>query len=392
MKHIILLALLLLWGLTMLVAAPASDPVPTITISEATHINEAIQIIESVAWQYDRRKLINMSSFNANIGIPVNALPWKQALQIIALKNNLEIVELAGYTALTDIATKKEQTEGKKDEPRVEGKQVRIRGSVIFVDRAYLNTLGIDWSTVLNGKVNANLGYAGAQNVTPEGLNITYTKSTARDGIQIDINTLLRAIESNQKGSVLAKPDILVSSGKKGFIQVGQDFSVKAIDEAGNTIDMFYATGVILDVVPTIIVADSLEVVHLTAMIERSSATPGTISTIINKSKSSTELILYNGEEAVIGGLYDTDEIKIRSGIPFLKDLPWWVLGIRYLAGYDKLERKERELIIILKVEIVDGVKDRFKRAQEIAAQELETALTEPDNSPPPVTEPGLNR
>ncbi len=25
-----------------------------------------------------------------------------------------------------------------------------------------------------------------------------------------------------------------------------------------------------------------------------------------------------------------------RVGIPFLKDLPWWVFGIRYLTGSDK--------------------------------------------------------
>ncbi len=194
-------------------------------------------------------------------------------------------------------------------------------------------------------------------------MNLGLSRDFTWDGNQIEINTLLNTIESNQKGSIIAQPIIMVASGKRGYIQVGQDISVKSVDDAGNTTDTFFATGIIMDVVPTIVNVDGTEVVHLVVNIERSSGSPGAVSTIINKSKSSTEVILYNGEQAVIGGLYDTDETRIRSGIPILKDLPWWVFGIRYLTGYDKYEKKERELIIIMKVEIVDNVLDRSKKA-----------------------------
>ncbi|HOD54606.1 MAG TPA: type II and III secretion system protein, partial [Candidatus Cloacimonadota bacterium] len=177
---------------------------------------------------------------------------------------------------------------------------------------------------------------------------------------------LIKVIESNQKGSVIAHPNISVLSGKEGKIQVGQDFSVKTADEAGNISDKFFSTGVILNVKPTVIDNNGTEVVHLVASVEKSSAIPGTVSTIINKNQASTEVYLYNGEETVIGGLYDTEYTKQRFGIPFLKDLPWWVFGIKYLTGYNSYEQHNREMIVILKAEIYDSIEKRMEEKVDL--------------------------
>lgn len=236
---------------------------------------------------------------------------------------------------------------------------MRIKAIAMLVDRAYLKTLGIDWSTVFNGKVLVNAGFFGAAQAPTSTMNLGLDYSTSIDGYPVDLNTVIKTLESNQKGNIIAKPNILVTSGKKGYIQVGQDISVKTVDEAGNTTDTFFATGVIMDVQPTIINVNGADLINMKLSIERSSGAPGAVSTIITKSKSQTELTLYNGEETVIGGLFDTDETKTRAGIPILKDLPWWFFGIRYLTGYDRYEKKERELVITLKAEVVESAYDR---------------------------------
>ena len=115
-----------------------------------------------------------------------------------------------------------------------------------------------------------------------------------------------------------------------------------------------------MDVEPTIIKVDDEEVIYLKLNIERSSGVPSDVSTIITKSTSSTEVILFSNEEIAIAGMFDTDETTVRSGIPILKDLPWWVFGIRYLTGYNTVEKKERELVITIKAEIVDNAIDRL--------------------------------
>jgi len=69
---------------------------------------------------------------------------------------------------------------------------------------------------------------------------------------------------------------------------------------------------------------------------------------------------MLNGEETIIGGLFTNEEVVTRSGIPFLKDLPWWVFGIRYLTGSDKKEVIKREIVIVIKVEILPPLKERI--------------------------------
>ena len=94
--------------------------------------------------------------------------------------------------------------------------------------------------------------------------------------------------------------------------------------------------------------------------VERSTVQPGQVSTIINKAKATTNLLLLDGEETVIGGLYETTVNTVRTGVPFLKDLPWYVFGLRYIFGYDRDESEKTELIILLKAELVPTLQERI--------------------------------
>lgn len=361
----LLLAILLLCCLLPLTAQTAERPVDMVTISATTHINDAAQILESFTMKESRKKLINLSSYNGAINIPIHNLPWERALELILLQNHLIRKDNVGYISIEDIPRPVVTEAAAPLDPLVilaGGKQVRIKAVAILADRTYMRSLGIDWSTVFNGKVNIDAGFAGASEViSPMNLSASGTAEIGK--YQVEISTLIKAIETNQKGSVIARPNLLVASGKQGFIQVGQDISVKTSDEAGNTKDTFFATGVIMDVLPTVVSVNGRDVIHLQLSIERSSGVPSAVAVIVTKSKSTTELVLLNNEETVIGGLYDTDETKVRNGIPYLKDLPWWVFGIRYLTGYDSYEKKDRELVITIQAEIVDSAYDRLLKA-----------------------------
>jgi type IV pilus assembly protein PilQ len=73
---------------------------------------------------------------------------------------------------------------------------------------------------------------------------------------------------------------------------------------------------------------------------------------------------MLNGEETVIGGLFVNDEKKVRTGIPILKDLPWWFFGLRYLFGSDQTSVEKRELVILIKVELIPTLKERLDGPQ----------------------------
>jgi general secretion pathway protein D len=335
-----------------------------VTLSEDTHINEAVQILEIYSLKFENKKIINQSNFNSNIGIPLHNVDWRRAMDFIAKHNNIVVTEQPGYIAFSNVpVTETAKKETLAETLEVGSKQVRINAIAMLADRSYLKSLGIDWSTVLDGKVTVSADFLGATQVPGNLFGLGMDTDFSVNGTQVELSTLLKVIESNQKGTVIAKPNLIVNSGKRGYIQVGQDFSVKMLDEAGNTTERFFSTGVIMQVEPTVVEVDGQDVVHMKVSVERSSAVPGAVTTVINKSKSDTELVLYDGEEAVIGGLYDTDTIKTRSGIPILKDLPWWVFGIRYLTGYYKDEVNERELVIFLRPDIVENASVRAAKA-----------------------------
>jgi type IV pilus assembly protein PilQ len=92
---------------------------------------------------------------------------------------------------------------------------------------------------------------------------------------------------------------------------------------------------------------------------EQSSVVPGQVSTIINKAQANTDVLLLDGEETLIGGLYNNEVTTVRQGVPFLKDLPWYVFGLRYLFGYNLDQIDKKELVILLKAELVPTLQER---------------------------------
>ena len=75
--------------------------------------------------------------------------------------------------------------------------------------------------------------------------------------------------------------------------------------------------------------------------------------------KYSGVLSLLDGEESFVGGLYSNQETVTREGIPLLKDLPWWVFGLRYLFGYDASSVSKKELIVLMKAQLVPTLETR---------------------------------
>ena len=134
--------------------------------------------------------------------------------------------------------------------------------------------------------------------------------------------------------------------------------------------DQFFSAGVILEVTPTVVIQDELDFIHLNIQVQRSSAMPSAVSTVINKTEANTSALLKDGETTVIAGLYLNDEAELRRGIPFLRNLPWWVFGIRYLTGYNQKTVTKKELIILIQARIVPSLRERIQTGRE-SMQEL---------------------
>ena len=171
---------------------------------------------------------------------------------------------------------------------------------------------------------------------------------------------LLRFFETENLGEIISSPTITVRDGQTGRIQVGEDFSIKQRDFSGNVIDRFYSAGTIIEVTPYVYYnEDGENYILVKLMAERSSFFPTELTTVIKKTVASSDILMLDGEETIIGGLYINEETVVRNGIPFLKDLPWWVFGIRYLTGSDETIIRKKEVIIVIRVELLPSLLQR---------------------------------
>jgi type IV pilus assembly protein PilQ len=171
---------------------------------------------------------------------------------------------------------------------------------------------------------------------------------------------MFKFFEEENIGEIIASPNIIVRDRNKGRIQVGSDFAVKKQDFAGNIVETFFPTGTIIEVTPYVYDEDDVNYLLLDVVVERSSFVEGKSTTEIRKTNASTQVVMLNGEEAVLGGLFINEETVIRTGIPLLKDLPWWFFGLRYVFGSDQKIERKKELVILLEVEILPTLKERL--------------------------------
>lgn len=368
-----------------------TNPDEVVAFNKSTTYNEAIEIIDTFAQEYENKFIVDNSGYSGAIGVNLPAMHWKDALQYIMRFQNLELNEFEEYyeivvpqqktttttTQQAGGATRTGQGGGDIILPTTETREVRINATFFEGNKRALQEIGVDWSTLTSdapeelndyvaGEGNESLPNTeftdqfvainsfNAQNVSQNAFNAIF--NTGDLGTGISVQALFSAFEADNLGKVLATPSIKVVDGEEGNIQVGQDFSIKQRDIAGNVTDNFVSTGTILTVTPQIITQEDTSFIYLNLEVERSTAQPDVVSTIINKQEATTSAILLNGESTYVAGLYRTEETTVRRGIPLLKDVPL----LKYIFGFNSKDFLENELIIIVQAELVEPVRTRF--------------------------------
>jgi len=251
-------------------------------------------------------------------------------------------------------------------------RQIKINAILFEIDHTVSRDLGIDWSVIIGQQQQGGQGGQQGGQQQDQGISIfvetkdffdNFDKINGPDQVNLkDINSLLRLAEINGMGETIASPSITVQSGKLGSIQVGSDIPVQVRDFSGNAVTQFFKTGIIIDVTPTLItepIADTLgspelDFIHLDIKVEKSSGRPSISGIVIDRNQATTQLLLLDGEQSIIGGMYSTSESFTRSGIPILKDLPGWFFGLRYLFGREQRSETQKELIVVIQAEIIE--------------------------------------
>jgi general secretion pathway protein D len=342
------------------------SPDQLVTFAASLPFNDAIALINKVSQKTAGIKVVSTVDRTNPVGIEITNMYYEKALDII--------VKYAGlvYERQNDMIVVKQSSESnvKRDASvyaPVDARDVKI--SAIFFDSDVLKArqMGINWQVLLskNGlDLGAQLGNTFKPDSTFNGEQVSASSKFNLGRFSGNATALFQFLESENVGQVITSPSTTVRDGQEGTIQVGSDFSVKTQDFAGNTIEKFYPTGTILKVTPHVYNEKGINYIVMNISAERSTFSVSTLTSVINKTSASTQVIMLNGEETVIGGLFINDETNIRTGIPILKDLPWWFFGLRYIFGSDNVSVEKRELVILIKAEILPTLKERLEDPQ----------------------------
>ncbi len=382
------------------------SPQQMVTIASNTPFNQAISILDTYSKKFMGKIIIDPENRTTPIGVNVDREQWLDALESILRTNGLWYKEYSSYIQIVS-TNQQVQIKGEKKTPALppgtptlDTREVNIQAVFFEADLTKLNAHGVNLNFLIQNTWN---GVRSIDGTTPNISIISPAASEGSVGGQLNLSgahdfnfgtlsALFGFLESEDMGRILASPDITVKSGQAGHVQVGVDFFVTTKDFAGNTIQTKQNAGIILDATPTVYSQDSVDFVGLDLQLQNSSAQGiGTAQLQMNTEQASTKVLLLNGEQTTIGGLYSYTKTVHREGIPVLKDLPWWVLGIRYLTGSDNTTLQTKELIILIKATILPTLRERVEAMKMAGApqqksipqqlQELESKIRQYDPS-----------
>ena len=266
-------------------------------------------------------------------------------------------------------------------------KLVSIQAKIIFVDRTDLEQLGFKYdigsrSQFYNsvvGRPDPSTGgtkpYAPGINIVDLGGNqlaavgnatsiitapaIDLMFSTALGGFSI--TSFLQALQDVELSDVQAEPTITTQDNKQATIRVGEDIPVRVIDVASaqnspGTVAranvQFRETGIKLLVTPHVTNDGQISLDLATERSSLQTLAAADLGFIIAKQETKNQLLVADGETAVIGGLTVTTVEKSRSGIPLLSSLPL----IGSLFSFSSTKENRKDLIILVTPRVVgDG-------------------------------------
>jgi len=258
--------------------------------------------------------------------------------------------------------------------------QVAIQAKIIFVNRTSLDELGLKYdlgsqSTFFNSLVqrpdpnDPGTNYDPSTTVVGLGGNSLAAVGNAEASISqpaldlvwstaignFDFTVFLTALEQTELADVQAEPTINTLDNREANILVGEETPVRVIDYGSGTVAaqstvQFKQTGIKLIVTPH--VTDDRHVM-MKLHTERSAVRPVAdreLGFIVETQQADNQLLVADGQTAVIGGLTVTEVNKTRSGIPMLSRLP--LLGPLFSFSSNRETRKD--LIILVTPRILD--------------------------------------
>lgn len=261
--------------------------------------------------------------------------------------------------------------------------QIAIRAKIISVDRTGTEALGLSYDVGANSTAGTNGRYCrlfictDAAGEPLDNTDIIVLGGDAFFGVananrqfgqtgslnlvasviagDYRLSAFLDALSTQELSDVQAEPSTTTIDNRKATLFAGQDFGYLLtpppvpgqITQAQATIAR-QEVGITLEVTPHVTANRQISMEIMA--VQQSLIGITTAGPSINERRAQNEVLVADGETAVIAGLTQTQVIRTKSGIPYLMNLPY----VGRLFSQTRTEERKQDLLILVTPHIVD--------------------------------------
>ncbi len=167
------------------------------------------------------------------------------------------------------------------------------------------------------------------------------------DNFLIDLE--LSALESDGFGEIVSQPKVLTGDKQQAVIKSGTEIAYQKATSSGATSIEFKEAVLQLEVTPQI-TPDNRIIMDLLVSQDSVGAFTPTGEPSIDITQIKTQALVGNGQTLVLGGIFQTEEVKGVDKVPVLGDIPF--LGRLFRNDLRNVEK--REILIFITPKIID--------------------------------------
>ncbi|MFQ5580242.1 MAG: type IV pilus secretin PilQ [Nitrospiria bacterium] len=285
--------------------------------------------------------------------------------KLLSPRGDITVDERTNAIIVKDIEKKVDEVGDLISELDTQTPQVMIEARIVQIKPSFRRELGVQWGADFNTTSGGNL--VGVGNPTASspinapvpdfavnlpagfdlgGIGFTFGRLTSNP---FNLDLRLSAGESQGLTRIVSTPKIAVLDNEEAKIQQGESIPFQTTSDQG-TQTQFIDANLSLTVTPHISPDGGIVMDIKVSKNAPGETLPGASGPSILKKEATTLILVQNGETAVIGGIYETDETDSVSGIPYLMDIPFmgWL--------FKRTEKRENtsELLVFLTPKVME--------------------------------------
>jgi type IV pilus assembly protein PilQ len=343
-------------------------------------------------------------------GQPGGATEGNATTSILSERGSAIVDERTNTIILTDTEEKINEFKRLISEIDVPIKQVLIEARIVIANTDFKKELGVTWGLAGLDKLSGgqfssasgdrSLGFSGRRSGLTPGAGVVETFTYQADEVEVDdgpdglpftaddittvtqnydfglgdslavdlgvsnptgsfslgyltdnflIDLELSALESDGYGEIVSQPKVLTGDKQQAVIKSGTEIAYQKATSSGATSIEFKEAVLQLEVTPQI-TPDNRIIMDLLVSQDSVGAFTPTGEPSIDITQIETQALVGDGQTLVLGGIFQTEEVKGTEKVPMLGDIPF--LGKLFRNDLRNIEK--REILIFITPKIID--------------------------------------